>query len=405
MKIESRVADNAALAKEFPATQRCIYMDVANQGLISRTTKASCDAHLQNRMDGRNDEAEMLQLVEQTRSRFAHFISADAQEISITKNASEAINIIANAIEWRSGDNIVLCPKLEHANNVLPWVGVAKRKGIELRVVEPEKGHIPSDAVARSIDSRTRAVAISTTTMVPGFRTRVEPIAMACKERGAFLMADATQSVGIMHTDVTELGVDGLAVSSVKGLMGFYGVGFLYCRRAWAERFTPVALARFSVDLGDAPESAPIFDRFKLRPGAERFDIGHYNFPGVTAVYSSLGQLLDVGTKKIETNVHRLTARLANELIELGLPVCGGSPGVHTGSIVAVGDVRSLDGQAASHEQIESLWRHLVEHDVIVSVRRGMLRFSLHHYNSDDNIDRVVDLTKSWLGKSTALRA
>jgi cysteine desulfurase / selenocysteine lyase len=91
------------------------------------------------------------------------------------------------------------------------------------------------------------------------------------------------------------------------------------------------------------PESAPVLGSFKLRPGATRFDIGHYNFPGVAAAYSSLGQLLEVGTKAIDANVRRLTARLASELIELGLPVCGGLPGVHTGSIVALGDVRSLD--------------------------------------------------------------
>jgi cysteine desulfurase/selenocysteine lyase len=403
MKIEQHSLPGlSAIGREFPATQRCIYLDVANQGLISRTTKASCETHLLNRMYGKNDEAEMLQLVERTRVRFAKFIGADRDEIAITKNASEGINIIANAIDWRAGDNVVVCPKLEHANNVLPWLRVKESKGAELRAVEPDQGHIPADAMVRAIDSRTRVVALSTVTMIPGFRTNLAPIVHACKKFGAFLIADATQSAGILHTDVAQLGLDGLAVSTVKGLMGFYGLGFLYCRMSWAERFMPAYVARFSVDLGDAPAPAPILNGFRLRRGAPRFDIGHYNFPGVAAAYSSLGQLLEIGTVVIEANVRRLAARLASGLLELGLPVCGGSPGTHTGSIVAVGDVRSLNNGIDADERIESLYNYLMQHNVIVSVRRGFLRFSLHHYCSDENIDRVISLAKMWLGTTHA---
>jgi cysteine desulfurase/selenocysteine lyase len=339
----------------------------------------------------------MLQLVERTRERFATFIGARTDEIAITKNASEGLNIVANAIDWRPGDNVILCTKLEHANNVLPWLLVKQRHGVELRIIEPENGHTPSESMAKAVDGRTRLVAVSTATMIPGFRTNLAPIARACRSHAAFLLADATQTVGILHTDVGELDVVGLAVSTVKGLMGFYGLGFLYCRKSWAESVTPASVARFSVDLGDAPESAPIPEGYKLRAGATRFDIGHYNFPGVAAAYVSVGQLMDFGTKAIEDKVTKLAAKLSSELIALGLPVCGGRPGRHTGSIVAVGDVASLDGQTASYQEILSLHRHLMQNKVMVSVRRGMLRFSLHLYNTEEDVARVVSYVKSWL--------
>jgi cysteine desulfurase / selenocysteine lyase len=83
----------------------------------------------------------------------------------------------------------------------------------------------------RAVDSRTCVVALSTATMISGFRTDLEPIVKVCRTHGSFLLADTTQSVGILHTDVAQIGLDGLAVSTVKGLMGFYGLGFLYsCR-------------------------------------------------------------------------------------------------------------------------------------------------------------------------------
>lgn len=404
MRLDHPAAGIEDIKAEFPAIQHCIYMDVANQGLISRTTRTSADVHLGKRLIGDNDESEMLQLVERTRERFARFIGAGADEIAVTKNASEGLNIIANAIDWIPGDNVVLCPKLEHANNVLPWVRLKERYGVHLRMIEPEDGHIPGATMARAVDSRTRVVSLSTATMVPGFRTELAQLVSTCRSHSAFLLADATQTVGILHTDVGEQGVDGLVVSTVKGLMGFYGLGFLYCRRAWAERFMPAYVARFSVDLGDAPESAPIPERFKLRAGAARFDIGHYNFPGIVAAYTSLGQLSSIGTKVIEDRVTLLASQLASELITLGLPVCGGKPGRHIGSIVAVGDVASCDGSADNGADIASLHRHLMQNKVIVSTRRGMLRFSLHLYNSDNDVARVVGYVKDWLKRRPAQR-
>ncbi|WP_245267634.1 aminotransferase class V-fold PLP-dependent enzyme [Mesorhizobium sp. WSM1293] len=354
------------------------------------------DQHFDNRLNGLNDEERMMQLVERTRSRFATFIAADKDEIAITKNASEGINIIGNAIDWRPGDNVVLCRQLEHANNILPWLQIRDKHRIELRIVESDSGAIPCDALVKAIDSRSRIVTVSTVTMVPGFKTVMEPIAEACKRVGAFLLADASQSVGILDTDVTRLGVDGLVASSYKGLMGLYGLGFLYCRREWADRLSPAYLARFSVDLGDAPESAPIFDTVKLRAGAPRFEIGHYNFPGVIAVYASIGQLMEIGTLAIEQSVTSVARRLASGLLDLGLPVCGGAPGNHTGSIVALGDP-ALSGSREPDSRIHSLHEHLSENQVIVSVRRGMLRFSLHLYNTADEVDQVIALAKNWL--------
>ncbi|AYG64112.1 aminotransferase class V-fold PLP-dependent enzyme [Rhizobium jaguaris] len=385
------------LRQEFPATQNYLYMDVANQGLISRTTRTSFDQHLDNRLHGDNDELPQLRDVEKTRARFAQFVGADKDEVAITKNASEGINIIANAIDWRPGDRVVLCPQLEHANNILPWLQVKALHNIELKVVEPDNGAMPVDAIVDAISSTTRVVAVSTATMVPGFRTMTKPIAEACRRFGAFLLADGTQSVGILHTDVAEMGLDGLAVSTVKGLMGLYGSGFLYCRRQWADRLNPAYLARFSVDLGNAPESAPILNAAKLRDGAPRFDVGHYNFPGMIAAYASMGQMLEIGTEAIDRHVTALAARLAAGLLDLGLPICGGAPGKHTGSIVAAGDVATLSGAKAAPPFVQELQNYLAKNKVLVSSRRGMLRFSLHLYNTEDQVDRVIDLTKNWL--------
>ena len=129
----NRPTDFAALAKaraEFPALERWIYMDVAARGVLSRQVRAALDAHLDDRMlNGATDKEQFFALVERARGRFAQLIGADADEIAYTKNISEGLNIVAAAIDWKKGDNVVLCAELEHPNNVYAWLNL-RRHGV-----------------------------------------------------------------------------------------------------------------------------------------------------------------------------------------------------------------------------------------------------------------------------------
>jgi selenocysteine lyase/cysteine desulfurase len=200
---------------------------------------------------------------------------------------------------------------------------------------------------------------------------------------------DAAQSVGVLHTDVQASKIDALSVSTQKGLLALYGMGYLYCRRAWAERLHPAYLARFGVDLGDAHEASLGSYDFKLASGARRFDLGNYNFLATAAVDASMKQLLEWDTRRIEPYVRDLTHALARGFLELGLPVAGGKPGPHLTKIVTVG-VMSADHYGAGDERYNRLYEHLVANRVKLSIRRGLLRFSLHVYNNMEDVDRVL---------------
>lgn len=383
----------AAFRTGFPALERCIYMDVAGRSVLSRATRAALDAHLDERMmDGGNKE-QFFALIERARGRFAQLINAAPDEIAYTKNISEGLNMVATGLDWKAGDNVVLCPELEHPNNVYPWLNL-QRVGVELRFVAPRDHHIPVDEVLARIDGRTRLVTASTVTFAPGYRTDVDALGRACRSRDVLFLVDAAQSVGILHTDVRRSSIDALSVSTQKGLLALYGMGFLYCRRVWAERMRPAYLARFGVDLDGAHEAAMGQYAFKLAAGARRFDLGNYNFAAAAAVDASLGQLLEIGTARIEQHVSRLGHALAQGLLDLGYAVCGGTPGPHLAHIVTVGNL-SANHYGTDDERYNRLYRHLVDNRVKLSIRRGMLRFSLHAYNSMDDVARVLDLAKS----------
>lgn len=392
---------SAAEARRFfPGAVRSVYMDVAVRGLLSTMTRRAVDQFLDEHMYEGGNKARMFDTVERARGRFADLVGAAPEEISITKNVSDGLNVIAGALPWRAGDNVVLCPTLEHPNNVYPWLNVARRVGVEVRAVPPADGHIPIDALAQAMDDRTRLVTVPSVTFSPGFVTPVRPLADACRRRGVFFLVDAAQSIGVLHTDVQELGADAMTVATQKGLLAFYGIGFLYCRREWAERLWPAALARFGVDLGgDAHETALGHQALTLAPGARRFDLGNYNYIGAAAADASIAFLMEIGTREIEAHVRPLAARLASGLLDLGLPVVGGPPGPHLGHIVAVGVAGSGRHDSADDPAMNDLHRHLLEHGVRLSVRRGVLRFSLHVYNDQADVERVLELVSDWGGR------
>ena len=384
-----------AARAHFPALERWTYMDVAGRGVLSREARAALDAHLDERMMNGGDKVKFFDLVEATRARFAQLIHAHPEEIALTKNISEGLNMVATAFDWKRGDNVILCPELEHPNNVYPWLNM-QRYGLEVRTVAPREGHIPVEDIVACMDSGTRVVTVSTVTFAPGFRTDVDTLGRACRERGGLLLVDAAQSAGIIDTDVARSHIDALAVSTQKGLLALYGMGLFYCRREWAERLKPAYLARFGVDLGDAHEATLGDLSFKYAPAARRFDLGNYNYAACAAVNASMQQLLEWGTANIERHVSGLTRALAHGFLELGLSVSGGAPGPHLANIVTVGEL-SADHYATGSERYNRLYEHLTANRVKLSIRRGTLRFSLHVYNTIEDVERVLDLTRQFL--------
>ena len=386
----------AAFRDDFPALKQWTYMDVAARGVLSRTTRAALDAQIDDRMYDGGDKERMFALIETARGRFAQMVNADPAEITYTKNISEGLNMVATGIAWKAGDNVVLCPELEHPNNVYVWLNL-QRQGVEVRMVKPRDNHIPVDDMIARMDERTRCVTASTVTFAPGFRTAIDALGKACRERGVLFLVDAAQSAGKLHTDVKLSHIDALVTSTQKGLLGLYGMGFLYVRREWADTMQPAYLARFGVDLGDAHEAALGDLSFKLAAGARRFDLGNYNFAATAAVDASMQQLLALGTQRIETHVTRLVHALAQGYVDMDVPVAGGRPGPHLAGIVTIGNM-TANHYGSDDARFNGLYDHLVANHVKLSIRRGLLRFSLHAYNNMADVERVLALSRKFLG-------
>ena len=386
----------------FPGARHRTYLDVAAKGLVPTTVRDHVHAYLDDQVSGTTDKARLRERVEEARSRLARIVGAGVEEVAITKNVSEGINLVAASLPWESGDNVVVCPGVEHPNNVYPWYNLHSRLGVEIRRIPSLDGAVPVPAMTAAMDGRTRVVTFPSVSSVPGFLTDTSPLVEAARSTGALTVVDGAQSVGAIDTDVRAMGFDVMATTAQKCLLSFFGTGFLYVRREVAEKLSPVHLARFGVEL-DAPESEHGEGPLRYRPGALRFELGNHNYLGASAACVSLELIEDVGVAVVEKHVRHLATRLAEGLLELGLPVAGGAPGPHLAHIVTVGGVPGAEtaGTSLADSALSSLHRTLKRRDIVHSRRRGTLRFSVGLYNDASDVDEVLAAVRAWRSEAS----
>jgi len=389
---------NEAVRALFPGTREQVYLDVSARGLLPDPVRAAVDAHLDVRMSRGGEKDELWALVDGARRGFANLVGAQVEEVAVTKNVSEGLNLFAESLPWQAGDNVVVCPGLEHPNNIYLWYNLRQRIGIEVRTVDPVDGRLPVAAVAAAVDERTRLVTIPSISFAPGFITDVAGVAEVARDAGALTLVDAAQSIGALATDVHALGVDALAVASQKCLFSVYGTGFLYIRRSVADTLVPAHVARYGIDMGGAHETA-FSDEGELtfKPGALRFDVGNYNYLGAAAVGAAFALIESLGMERIEDHVRGLARRLATGFLELGLPVVGGAPGADLGHIVSVGSSGGGRHYSADDPRMNELRDHLLADGVLHSIRSGVLRFSTALYNNDADIDQTLESASRWV--------
>lgn len=382
----------AALLREFPGAAASPYLDSSSTGLMPARTVEAVGAFLADRRDNGKTPSLWEEALGKARDGFARLIQADRRDVAFTKNCTEGVNIVASGLPWREGDNVVLCADLEHPANIYPWLAQQQR-GLQIKRVAPTGLAIDPDAMLAAIDDRTRAVAVSSVTFVPGFRTNLAALIKLCRARDVFLLVDATQSVGVLETDVKTMPVDGLVTSTHKYLMGVYGQGLIYCRREWAERIQPMHLGKPGVESGEGHPALDGYD-YRLRPDAGRFESGHLPI-GACALATSIGLLEEVGPAAVEAQATGLAARLASGLADMELPLNFDPYGEGGSQIVTLGDLGRDGLYEVSDPLLKSMHEALLRQGVQHSARRGQLRFSFHLYNTEADVDLVLDTVDS----------
>lgn len=364
-----------ALRREFPTLEKFAYLDIAKKAILPRRVEGYFQEWLQDIYDDAGTKAFSMDAVEETRETVGAVFGAPASNLSLIKNTSEGINIVAQGFPWQRGDNVVIS-EFEHENNTFPWRHLADR-GVEVRWAKPDPdGRITVEQYDSLVDDRTRVLAAAWVAYGNGYRADLPGISAFCRDRGIKLVIDGIQAVGILATPISELGVDVLVSGGHKAQFSLAGAGFMYATDEMIEMLTPPYAAKFSFTSNDRMQPSP-----ELAHDAHRFEYGNPNFVGRWVQKRSADYVREIGLGNIEARVRALTTQLIDEAERHQLKVRTPRPWEERAGIV------SFDIGRHAGEAVAGLRRD----GIVVSEKDGHLRAALHFYNNEEDISRLLD--------------
>ena len=335
---------------------------------------------------------------EGARDKVAQFVNAaHREEIVYTRNASEAINLVAYA--WgmntlKEGDEIILTV-MEHHSNLIPWQLLTQRTGAVLKFVElTETEEFDLEQYKALLSDRTKLVAVVHVSNTLGCINPVQEITALAHEYGAKVLIDACQSVPHMPVDVQEIGCDWLVASGHK-MCAPTGIGFLYGKRALLRSMPPF--------LGGGEMIADVFlDHATYADVPHRFEAGTPAIAEAIALGAAVDYLSGIGMEKIWAYEHELTAYLFKQLSTLPeVRVYGPMPNdagegraalasfttgaVHPHDLSTILD-QSAIAIRAGHHCTQPLHRYLGA--------QSTARASLYFYNTREEIDVFIQSLK-----------
>ncbi len=369
---------------EFPFSTELTYLNHAGISPLPQRTKRRVQWAVEMLSTDPNDFFGNQALpafvsIQETLSRYIN--AQSAADIVFSTSTSASLNAVAQAIDWREGDNIIFCDQ-EFPANAYPWMSLA-RDGVEPRCIPTDNGGLTLRQVEAFVDDRTRAVAASAIQFFSGHRTDMAAIGRFCRQRGILFIVDAIQAIGHMTFDVEAMNIDILATGGMKSLLALPGIGFIYVRHSVAEAMRP----RLIHGNATADYLHWLHYDMTLLPGAARLASGTPNVPGVLALGSSLDLINELGPENIDVHTTGLARYMIDALTREGYQVI--TPSDALGPIVTY---HSPYDSATT----DRLLQHLAAHKIVVckhldAAAAPYIRVSFHCYNTMAEVDRLME--------------
>jgi cysteine desulfurase / selenocysteine lyase len=366
---------------DFPALDRFTYLNTASAGLVPAGVIGPArefEAELAQAGTTGMDEDTEVGILEDARNAAADLLHADPGTIAIGTSFTEALCQIAWWLRPGEGQNVV-SSEVDFPSVTYPWHRIAEDTGCQVRLVpvldDPDGFDV--NKIAEYVDSSTAAICISHIQYLTGHRLDLGELATLAHDRGALLIADATQSAGQVPIDVTATGTDVLITGSYKWLCSTFGAAVCYLSPQVLERFRPPLVGWRSTE-------HPYTLDAKWKPlarSARRMEYSTMSYTAAIALGRAIGYINTLDLSQVAEHNGTLAAQLADGLAGRGATlITPADPARRAGTVTARFPGR--DGEAIAGE--------LTRRGVIVSPRVGSTRFSIHFYNSSDDIDHAL---------------
>lgn len=382
--------DIAALRADTLGCEHVMHLNNAGAALMPQPVLDAVVRHLYLEANrGGYEAARMAQAdIQRPYDAIAAMLGAQPDEIAILQNATRAWQQIFYAILFQPGDKI-LTSVSEYASNYIAYLQISHKTGARIEVVpNDDSGQLSITALETMLDERVKLIAVTHIPTNGGLINPAEEIGRVARRAGVLYLLDACQSAGQMPLDVGAIGCDFLSATGRKYLRGPRGTGFLYVRRERLEQLEPPML-----DLHAADWIAP--DQYRIRPDARRFETWETSYACNIGLGVAVDYAMAIGLESIWDRIQTLASMLRGQLSELPGVTVRDLGARQCGIVSFTVDDRqpqwivermaeqriNINASPPQYTLLDMQARHL---------DAGLVRASVHYYNTEDEIERFV---------------
>ncbi|MBK7630986.1 MAG: aminotransferase class V-fold PLP-dependent enzyme [Ignavibacteriales bacterium] len=361
----------------FPYLQNeIVYFNHASTGPISSLVVNRLSNLLVEKSETKMDDyTSFLKVLDETKILLSELINCSVDRIAFIDNTSNGLNTLAQSIDWKKGDRILL-NDVEFPANVYPFLNL-KRLGVKIDFVKSENGIVTAEQIIRAIKPETRLISVSFVQFLSGYKIDLEKIGNYCRANNIIFNVDGIQGIGAMRIDVKKSKIDFLSCGTQKWLLGMQGLAFIYVDEDFQKKMIPANVGWLSVE-----NAWNLLDyKMDLKTSANVFQGGTLNSYGIYAFNTSLKLFEDFGYDKIENEILSNTKYFINKLKSIGIDCV----------LVNRTDEELAGIVTIKTKGAERIFEVFEQRKIICSLREGFIRFAPHFYNTHHEIDKVVE--------------
>jgi len=368
--------------REFPVTRDKVFLAHGGDCPLPRRVAEAVAQYANQASTGDQEKFVYPVILSNGRKLAGQVLNCQPEEVAFVGPTSLALSFIASGLKFRRGDNVLIYFE-DYPSNVYPWMALAEQ-GVEVRLMNTRcLGLIRPKDVIGQVDENTRLVALASCHFVSGYRLDAQAIGSFLHQRNILFCLEAIQTVGAFPMNLEH--VDFLAADAHKWLLGPCGAGLMYVRHSLQETLNPPVYGWHNVRCPDFVAQEHIVKR----SGAARYEAGTHNLFGLVGLVAAMELLLEVGLENIARELLRKRSWLVPALQSKGYTVLHADvPAENSSGITSFYHPK---------KDLTSLHQKLLDANIITSLRtdrfgQKYIRLSPHFYNTDAELQRVVDL-------------
>ncbi|MBI5265741.1 MAG: aminotransferase class V-fold PLP-dependent enzyme [candidate division Zixibacteria bacterium] len=363
----------------FPHTDNMTYFNAASVGPFSSLVRGAITEHVDMRVAAEKDDSHIaFGTADELRKIFGKLIGARHREIGLGQNTTFGLNLAAYGLPLKPGDEVLLSD-IEFPAAVYTFKAAAKARGLKIKYVKSTDRRFDVDAFEKAISKKSRVLVLSYVQFFNGYKNDLKTIGEICKKHRMFFVVDGIQGMGTEPLNVRSLGIDIFASGCQKWMLSPQGCGFFYVADELREKIIPPFMSWVGADWHLKFTDLFYYDK-PYFDSARRFEMGYYAVLNIIGMRAAVRMFQDLGIANIRKHDHALIDRLAEYIRNHPYYriTCNMTAG-HRSSIFTF-----------TCKDLVDLHKELLRRRIILVRREGSIRVSVHLYNNDTDVDRLI---------------